>query len=376
MGIERDDTIIGYGDRFVLKLFRRVLDGVSPELDLGQFLSSRRSESVPALLTAVELRHPRSQPMTVAVVQSFVPNGGTAWHFTLGELGRYFDRVVARSPQEPPPPLPAASPVDLAAEEPPPVVALMIDGYRDTARLLGRRVAELHLALASNTDDPNFTPEPYSAADRRTKYQSLRTLSRKVLRLLSERLPVLPPRARAEAEAVLAKEADILRWFEPLLQSKVETLRIRVHGNLHLGHVLYTGKDFVLTDFDGIHEMTLAERRRKRSPLVDVASMTRSAYFAAYKVLLDPARVREADVAAARPWAGHWASWVSAAFLQAYFDAVGDSPILPTDRAQSSVLFDAFVMERELHQLRILLEDGSDAVTIPLCGIEHILGGG
>jgi maltose alpha-D-glucosyltransferase/alpha-amylase len=197
-----------------------------------------------------------------------------------------------------------------------------------------------------------------------------------VLRLLRERIPALPLRARAEAETVLAKEADILHWFEPLLKSQVDTLRVRVHGNLHLGHVLYTGKDFVLTDFDGIHGMSLAERRRKRSPLVDVASLTRSAHFAAHKVLLDPARVREADEAAARPWASHWALWVSAAFLRAYLEGMRGSPVLPADRAQTALLYNTFVMERELHQVRVLLEEGANAVTIPLLGIESILGGG
>jgi maltose alpha-D-glucosyltransferase/alpha-amylase len=375
MGVERDDTLVCYGDRLVLKVFRHVQEGVSPELDVGRFLSARRSESVPALLGAVELVPSRAAPMTVAVLQSFVPNGGTAWAFTVNELGRYYDRAVARTAREAPPPPPTASPLELAFQEPPAVVAEMIGGYRDIAALLGRRVAELHLTLASNREDPDFSPEPYTAADRRTKYQTLRTLSRKVLRLLRTLLPVLSPRARTEAETILAREADILRGFEPLLKASVDTLRIRVHGNLHLGHVLYTGKDFVLTDFDGIHEMTLAERRRKRAPMVDLASMLHSAHFAAYKVLLDPARVREADEAAAHPWAAHWASWVSASFVRAYIDAVAGSRILPTDRAQSAVLLGALGMERELHQLRGLLEEGGSAVTISLLGIGRLLDG-
>jgi len=309
-------------------------------------------------------------------VQSFVPNGGTAWQFTLGELGRYYDRVLARPAHDAPPPLAAASPLDLAYQEPPPVVAEMISGYGDSVALLGRRVAALHLTLASDDGDPSFSPEPYTALDRRTKYQSLRTLSRRVLRLLRERLTTLSPPVRAEAEAVLAREADVLRWFEPLLKSKVDTVRMRVHGNLHLGHVLYTGKDFVMTDFDGIHDMTLAERRRKRSPLVDLASMTRSLFFAAQRVLLDPSRVREGDVAVARPWGAHWAAWSAARFLGAYFDAVKGSRILAADRAGAEALFDAFVMERELHTLRVVLEDGADLVTVPLLGIAQTLGAG
>ena len=381
MGLERDDSLLAFGDRRVLKVFRHVLEGVSPELDIGRYLSSRRSEIAPAMLGAVELKRrrleaPDVEPMTVAVIQSFVPNAGTAWGFTVGELGRYYDRVVARSAQEPAPSMPGASPFVLADQAPPQVVAEMIGGYIDRAVQLGRRVADLHLALATNEDDPAFAAEPYAAVDRRTKYQSLRTLTRRVLRLLRECMPLLVPRARSEAGTVLAKEADVLQWFEPLLRSKADTIRIRVHGNLHLGHVLYTGKDFVLTDFDGIHSMTLRERRRKRSPLVDLASMTRSLHFAAHKVLLDPARVRGVDEAAARPWAAQWATWVSSAFVRAYFDAVKGSRILLADRTQVKVLFDAFVMERELHTLRVLLEDGADTVTIPLLGIGSILGGG
>jgi maltose alpha-D-glucosyltransferase/alpha-amylase len=374
LGIERDDTVVAFADRRVLKVFRHVLEGVNPELDVGRFLSSAKSEIAPSLLGAVELRRPYAEPMTVAVLQAFVPNAGTAWGFTVGELGRYYDRVVARSTQEPPPPSPAASPLNLLTSEVPAVVAQMIGAYIESAVQLGRRVAELHLLLAAGESDPAFAPEPYTATDRRTKYQSLRTLTRRVLRLLRESLPLLTPPARAEAEVVLKREGDVIQWFEPLLRSKVESVRMRVHGNLHLGHVLYTGKDFVMTDFDGIHAMTLSERRRKRSPLVDLASMSRSLYFAAHKVLLDPGHVREADQPAARPWASHWASWVSAAFLRAYFEGTKGSRVLQTDREQMGVLFDAFVMERELHQLRVLLEDGADAVTIPLLGIASILG--
>jgi maltose alpha-D-glucosyltransferase/alpha-amylase len=253
-------------------------------------------------------------------------------------------------------------------------VAQLIGGYRESLAQLGRRVAELHLALASNTTDPAFVPDAYSALDRRSKYQSLRMLGSKVLRLLRERLPTLSSHARTAGERLVAREGDILKFLEPLLRSSVAALRIRVHGNLHLGHVLYTGKDFVFTDFDGMHELTLAERRRKRSPLRDLASVVRSVHLAAHKLLFDPARVRDADVASARPWASHWTSWVSASFLRAYLDATAGSPLLPTERSHVKVLFDAFAMERELYLLRAHLEEGSKAVVAPLLGIEHILG--
>jgi maltose alpha-D-glucosyltransferase/alpha-amylase len=253
-------------------------------------------------------------------------------------------------------------------------VAQMMGSYRDTAAHLGTRVAELHVALASADGDPAFAPEPYSALDRRSKYQSLRNLSGKVLRTLRERALLLPPRARQEAAAILAREPEVMKSFQPLLRAHVSGLRIRTHGNLHLGHVLFTGKDFVFTDFEGLEALTLAERCRKRSPVRDLAWMVGSFELAALKRLLDPASVRESDVDAARPWALQWATWASASFLQAYLAATAGRPFVPADRDQIAVFFQAFVLERALYQLRRELEQPTAAALLPLLEIAHILG--
>jgi maltose alpha-D-glucosyltransferase/alpha-amylase len=158
-----------------------------------------------------------------------------------------------------------------------------------------------------------------------------------------------------------------------LLRANVSALRIRTHGNLHLGHVLFTGKDFVVTDFQGLEALTLGERRRKRSPLRDLAWMVGSFELAAFKRLLDPASVRESDVDAARPWALHWKTWASASFLEAYLTATAGRPFVPAERDQIAVLFEAFVLERALYHLRAELEHPSGAVMVPLLGIAHIL---
>ena len=174
---------------------------------------------------------------------------------------------------------------------------------------------------------------------------------------------------------MLASESAVLRSFEPLLRGKVDALRIRVHGRLHLGHVLHTGGRFVLTDMGGPRDQPLSERRRKRSPLRDVASMVRSFESAATKALLDSAIVRDTDRDLARPWALHWASWVSASFLGAYLDGVAPAGIVPRDRGEAAVLFDAFWIERALHQLHAQLEEPVQdaAVLLQLTGLEHTL---
>jgi maltose alpha-D-glucosyltransferase/alpha-amylase len=376
LGRERNDTVVRYGERFLLKTFRHLLDQPRPELEIGRLLTGKRSDLVPQLLGAIELRAPRAQPMTVGLIQSFVPNVGTAWDFTTQELGRYFDRVLARPPTaDPVPTAPEGSPLALIGVEPPASIAEMVGSYRDSAHLLGERVAELHVLLRNYTADPDFAPEPYTTLFLRSKYQGMRNLNGMVFRLLRERLTGLAPPARAEAEKLITREADVLKQFDPLLRLKTNAVRMRVHGNLHLGHILYTGKTFVMLDFDGFREMTIAERRRKRMPLVDVAAVLRSLEFASIKVLFDPARVRDTDREVARSWAHHWSSWVSASFLRGYLEKTAGANVVPSDPSELAVLLQAFSMQRELQQLRGHVEDRSDNTLIALLSVARMLGG-
>ncbi|MEO8875971.1 MAG: phosphotransferase, partial [Polyangiaceae bacterium] len=250
----------------------------------------------------------------------------------------------------------------------------MMGQYLQTIEPLGRVVAECHKALAAKSSDPAFAAEQYSTMDRRSKYQSLRNLSGKVLRSLRESLPLLDERARHEASAVLAQEAEVFKRFEPLLSSKMTSQRIRVHGDLHLGNALFTGKSFVLVGFDGRGERTLSERKRKRSPLRDLACMVRSFDFAATKVLVDPSRVRESDFENAEPWAAQWSAWAGAAFLRSYFAHEVPSSFGTNDLADAAVLFDAFVLERALYQLQAQINERPESALVALLGLRRLLG--
>ncbi|HEY1696999.1 MAG TPA: maltose alpha-D-glucosyltransferase [Polyangiaceae bacterium] len=374
VGTERHHSTIRYGERFMLRCMRRIDEGPSPELEVTRYLAARVTDIAPKLRGALELVSPMLGPMAVCALYAFVPSAGTAWQLTTEELRRYFERVLARPPGDCPPP-PVGSPILFAGQSPPQAVSEMIGGYKDTAAQLGVRVAELHLALVGSENEPSFVPEPYTGHDRRSKYQTLRNLSGKVFRMLRDRLPVLPVPARQEAASILEREPDLLRSFEPLLRAKMSGLRIRTHGDLHLSHILYTGKGFVVTDFHGLEDLTLTERRRKRSPLRDLAWMVRSFDIAASRRLFDPTSVRETDVATARPWAMQWSSWVAATFLGAYLGRVAGAPFLSADREATAILFDSFVVEQALYQLRRDLEERSPTIHIALHGLAHLMGG-
>jgi maltose alpha-D-glucosyltransferase/alpha-amylase len=257
---------------------------------------------------------------------------------------------------------------------PPPAVQEAIGGvYQEQVSLMGKRTAEMHLALASLPQDPVFAPEPYSSFDRRSQYQSLRNLVGRVLRTLRSRLPQLPAASAELARNVLAHETQILTRFEPLLHQKIDALRIRCHGDYHLEQVLWTGKDFVIIDFDGGHDTAITERRRKRSPLRDVASMIRSFHYAAYTALLEGV-VRDEDRDAAEPWAHVWQAWIAASFFRGYRAAAGDAVFLPRQEQQLRMLVDRSVLATAFHELGRELQMPGERVSIPLHAIMQMMG--
>jgi maltose alpha-D-glucosyltransferase/alpha-amylase len=346
---------------------------MSPDLEVGRFLSMRAPGLTPHVAGALEYKRGRIEASTLAVLQSFVPNEGTAWEYTRAELGRFFDRVITHTSEHVPPPLAEGSLVKLAGQEPPAIVHDAIGAFRDAAVLLGRRTAELHLALASGTDDPAFAPEAYSSFDRRSLYQSLRNLIGRVLRTLRTRLPYIPAHLAPLARSVLDLEGQILTRFEPLLHQRISALRIRCHGDYHLEQVLYTGKDFVIMDFDGGGDTALTERRRKRSPLRDLAGMIRSFHYAAMIPLLEGGTMREADRTVAEPWAHHWHTWIAAAFVRGYLNSAGDAAFLAHDPEQLTMLLDRFVLAKTFHELGNELNYPGERLIIPLQGVTQML---
>ncbi|HET9766614.1 MAG TPA: putative maltokinase, partial [Thermoanaerobaculia bacterium] len=322
---EQSNSSLLYGDRLILKLFRKVEPGTNPDLEVSRYLAAQRFPHTPPLAGWLELRPRRGakaagEPLTLALLQAYVPNEGDAWSYSLDAFGRYLERVMTR-PERTPPHLDDGPLLALAAADPPGEVADALGLYVGTATLLGTRTAELHLALAAKTDDPAFAPEPFTSLYQRSMYQSIRTLSGRTLRLLRGALPRLPDGERAAATELLGARQALLDRVSPLLAGRIDALRLRTHGDLHLGQLLYTGKDFVIIDFEGEPARPLSERRHKRSPLRDVAGMVRSFDYVAHAGLAEARRrgvVPPEQLPLAEAWARYWQRWASALFLRAY----------------------------------------------------------
>ncbi|MGH7581240.1 MAG: maltose alpha-D-glucosyltransferase [Gemmatimonadales bacterium] len=370
---EQSNTSVNLGDRLLLKLFRNAEPGLNPELELGRYLTdSTGFRRVPMLAGGLELRIRNAEPITLAVLHQFVPSEGDAWSFTLNALSRFFEWALVSSLHPSEAELAPVSILDLARREAPAALEEAAGGYLAQARLLGQRTGEFHLALAGEREDPIFIAEAFTGLYRRSIYQSLRSSARTTFDLLRRRMAALPESLRDEARAVLALEDTLLKQARAVMDRKIPMARCRIHGDYHLGQVLFTGKDFVIVDLEGEPSRSLSERRYKRSPLRDVAGMIRSfEYAAAYAVRRGP--TRSEDVPALLPWARLWQRWASASFLRGYFDAAGDAPYLPRGQENFAAMLDFYLLDKTIYELRYELNNRPDWVDIPLEAIRRRL---
>ncbi len=368
---EQSNTSILYGDRLILKVFRRIQDGVNPDVEVGRFLTERAGfQNVPALAGAIEYRRPKREPASLAILQGLVPNEGDAWTYTLDALVDYFDHAATRTPADLP--LPSGHIVDRLAAAIPAGVQDALAPHLASAQLLGRRTGELHVALASDPKDPVFAPEPFTPLYRRSLYQSARSLAEKAFALLAKRLRTLPDALRGAADEVLGLQGQIHGQLRVILERNVAAKRIRCHGDYHLGQVLYTGKDFVIIDFEGEPARSISERRLKRSPLSDVAGMLRSFDYAA-TFSLRREELRPEDVPGLEPWARLWKRWVCLAYLQAYHGVAVDAGFLPRATDDVKALLDFHLIEKALYELGYELQNRPDWVDVPVRGILELV---
>jgi len=363
---EQSNNSVIFGERLMLKVFRRLEEGVNPELEVGRFLTENTNFSqIAPLAGTLEYRRPTGEPVSIAILQGYVPNQGDAWQHTLNTVAHYFNAPELVGMQ--PPTLPRSL-LEASRLEPSELAVKAIGGYLDSARLLGRRTAELHAALSSDPTDPGFAPERISPLDQRSIYQSISGLSMRAIDLLRTQVNKLPADAKEEARKVLELDSRIASMLKAFLARRLNTTRIRVHGDYHLGQVLYTGHDFVIIDFEGEPTRSLYERRLKRLAMRDVAGMLRSFSYASQAALrsqeIAPERLPELHA-----WARFWVDSVSAVFLRSYLTTAGNASWVSQNQDDLELQLSTMLLEKALYELRYELNLRPDWVRIPLRGI-------
>jgi maltose alpha-D-glucosyltransferase/alpha-amylase len=361
---EQSNTSIFFGNRLILKLFRHPEPGENPDAELGRFLTEvAHFDRIPPFAGTVEYTRPQSEPTTVAMLQGLIANEGDGWKWMLAELDRYYEscaRPLAREQDEGVDVMGARTPLNAAAAR------VCAARSLDSARVLGRRTAEMHLALSRSETDPAFWPEPVTAEYLQQQTAGIAGQATRALETLQRTLSQLPPSAAELGRAVLDLKPIILNGAAAVADAKGLGSRTRIHGDYHLGQVLVVGGDVVILDFEGEPARPLAQRRAKHSPLKDVAGMLRSFSYAAYASLMQLPFEATTEL---RPWAEFWEQSVASEFLRVYREIVAGSPIFPADEPSFWRLLEMYLLEKALYELLYELNNRPTWVAIPLRGI-------
>ena len=366
MRSEQSNTSVAYNGYVILKLYRRVEEGINPDLEMGRALTRLRFSHAPLLAGALEYQADSGRVLTLGVLQQFVANDGNAWQYSLEAVKQFFGRVDREQLRDEPPAAPISRPLELAREPYAPLARHLFGGALEWAERLGQRTAELHDALSQVEDDPAFAPEPLTAQYRQTQHAAVDSGMAEALLLLKERGQFLSTRGQEQARLLLELGPALARIIAAFESVTTLVPRLRCHGDYHLGQVLCTAADFMIIDFEGEPARSLAERRRKHPVMLDVAGMIRSFHYVPFAFLkgqgLEPSR-----------WASYWSNWMSVGFVKGYLRTATESTFWPQNRDDVDKLMDLYLVEKAFYELRYELNNRPDWVEIPLHGLVAIL---
>ena len=390
---EQSNTSIIFGNILILKNFRKVESGTNPDLEISRFLTTKTDFThIPPLAGMIEY-FGSSSSAAISMLQRFVPNQGDTWEYTLRHLEDFY-AAAARSPKKAPsqpdtsvgsgggssrtgpPPASVGSGGGSSGTGPPPAVeeaaGRLMREYAAEASQLGHITGQLHVALASAPQDPDFAPEAIVGQDVERWIRSIKQHIETGLGAL-DRLSSYGPELERTASELIRKKSDYLAKVEELRGLEAsQTHKIRCHGDYHLGQVLKTDDGFCILDFEGEPLRSLQERREKISPLKDVAGMLRSYHYAAQAGLFAFAEQRGHKRDALEPWARAWERQAGKSFLAAYVPEVRHTPaaIVPSSIDLLTRVLSVFLLDKAVYELNYELNHRPSWLKIPLEGIQ------
>lgn len=351
---DHSNTAIAFADRWFFKLYRKFECGTNPDVSLTQILSEQHQlEFVPRFAGSLSIVE-GAQSGAIGLMVEIIRHQGDGWVHTLTELSEYYGRVRAAG---------RALSEETSHE-------LIGQIYPAQAHHLGRRTAQMHCALASTENNPDFAPEPFTRDDQESLCRAVWNSASDSVRQLQGKAAGLSAELRGDIADLIRNQGRLVSICERLQAGEINGQKVRVHGDYHLGQVLKTPGDFVVIDFEGEPCRTLAERTRKRSPLVDVAGMLRSFDYAAAAALAQEGESVRAPMAT---WAEAWVREISAAFLAGYLESARGATYLPQRSADGRLLLEVLLLEKAIYEIGYELNYRPDMLAIPLRAVCQII---
>jgi len=351
LGREQSNTSVILGERLFLKGYRRCRPGVNPDMEVPRYLTQAGFGFIAPLAGAIELVRDNAPPTTLASLFAFVRNQGDGWTYALHHLERFAATLLSEQLQE-------AAPHSLFVTQ---------------MKTLGRRVGEMHAVLAAATEDAAFAPEPTTSDDLAGWRITVLDEAAVTFAMVEQHLPQLPESLQAKGRSVLDARGRIETCVRDLARGPVDALRTRYHGDLHLGQVLLVEGDFLITDFEGEPARPIDERRRKSSPLRDVAGMLRSFDYARAVASQHAVALRPDLQDRVAPAFELWHQETCAAFQDGYIAGVGQARCVPTDSDVLRDLTRLFQIEKALYELRYELQNRPQWLPVPIDGLLSLI---
>ncbi len=372
---EQTNTSFLYDNAYFFKLYRKQEIGINPDSEILAHLTKKGSfQQFPPYVGEIVYQTSQKDSLSVGLLQKFIANQGDAWNYTLDHLERYFENILVKEgPEEDLSNIPTSL-SRLKLSQLPIIMQESIGAYfLEMMQLLGEITAKMHLSLAEARDNTAFKPEEFSGLYQRALYQSMRSLVRRNIHSLKMNLDMVPEDTREQAVQIIDREKDILDIMVQLTQKRIRSQKIRIHGDYHLGQLLYTGNGFVVLDFEGEPARTLSERRLKKSCFKDVAGMLRSFHYAVYSAFYRYIAMRYEDEEKLKLWLRPWYYAVSGVFLNSYFDTLGENTSIPKDKKDRQFLLEIHLLEKAIYEIGYEINNRPDWVKIPLTGVSQLL---
>ncbi len=376
LGAEQSNTTVAYDKAFIMKIYRKSEQGMSTDVEIQKMLAGR-FKNTPGLAGYIEYDEEGKETSSFAKIEAYTANESDAWKYAFDHVLKYYERVMSKKDELAGMQAAAAAPADEKALAEKETLFKYLTGEFFISMIcqLARRIGEMHAALASISGSPEFTPENFSLLYQRSVFQSMKNLLNNTFRLVEKKAGKLDDPVKAKIKEVLGLKDKIAAAMAKITLKKYDIMKIRIHGDMHLGQVLFTGNDFHIIDFEGEPARPVSERKLKRSPLRDVAGMLRSFHYAAHAAMQKHPAVRPEDMLFLEPWAEEWCRFVSGKFKEAYFESVKGLNFVPAGEADLRTLLDAFVLDKAVYEIGYEINNRPEWISIPLSGIKDIIGG-
>jgi maltose alpha-D-glucosyltransferase/alpha-amylase len=363
--VEQSNSSILIGEKVMLKMLRAPVRGIHPEVELGFYLRNAGYNNTPPILGVLEHYDTSNVPAAFVTAHGFVRNQGDGWGHALHYLERWFEEFQLKT---------APAPDSTAAAMEPSIDQAAHTIYFELIATLGRRVGELHQVLARTTGDPAFDPEPVTKSDLETWRRDAIELADTAFELLEKAVGNLSGDVKTAAEALLKRRKECIAHFNALGAKHIDVVKTRIHGDLHLGQVLVAHNDWFIIDFEGQPATPIEVRRRKDSPLRDLAGVLRSFDYAAQSAVRRAATtLGEGSARGLSEQAQSWRDQAAAAFIAAYREVAEDLPSLPKGREAQRDWLNFFMLEKAVYELRYEAMNRPEWLELPIKGITSIL---